>query len=204
MTTQTAADIIVVMDESGSMSSMGSEPLQALNNFINEQKRIDSNSLFSLYTFSSKTRRVHFNIPLGEMKTVTDYHPDSFTALYDCISQAIDDKMATDRNRGVVLVIITDGQDNCSKIKVSEIKNKISSQEAQHNWQVIYLAANQDAFSAGEALNIGRAKTSNFSPDQGGLSSALAATTAHVSVYRQLSQTPGYSANVDFKSSPSK
>lgn len=199
MSSQTAADIIVVMDESGSMATMGNEPLQALNAFIRKQQEVDSDSLFSFYTFNSEIRRVHFNIPLKEMKEVSDYHPDSFTALYDCISKAISDKMDTDRNRGVVLVIITDGEDNCSKMKVEDLKSKISSQEAQYGWQIIYLAANQDAFGAGARMNIGRAKTSAFSQAQGGLMSALATTAEHVSVYRQMSQTPGYCAKIDFK-----
>jgi len=194
-------DIIVIMDESGSMSSMGSEPLQALNHFIEEQKKTDPTSLFTLYLFSTEIRTPFLNIPLSEVPEVTDYKPKTMTALYDCVDLAITSKMATERKENVTVVIITDGMDNKSHTSGRTIREKIANQESQHNWKFIYLAANQDAFSSAEHINISRERISMFDQgSSGGLLRAVSTTCTQVSgLRRMLSQScsPAFSPTPD-------
>src|SRR3990167_11357376 len=136
MTQNSAADIIVVLDESGSMESMGPEPVQALNQFVKNQQKTDSTSLFSLYAFNHDVRNIYSVLPLGGIKEYSDYRPNGTTALYDCVFTAISDKMKTSRTKNVVLVIVTDGLDNSSAHSKDEVRAKIKEQEEKHNWQV--------------------------------------------------------------------
>jgi len=149
------ADIIFILDASGSMITMGDEPVQALNSFVKKQKELNDNSRFTFYTFNDTCEKVYDNVLLSEMKEYKDYSPSSVTALYDCIGTAIFDKMKTENKDNVTLVIVTDGLDNCSQTySSSTIKKLISKQKEKHNWNVIYLGANQDSFAVGAKMGI--------------------------------------------------
>lgn len=158
-------DIILLLDSSGSMQDMGDEPVQALNGFINDQKELKTDTLFSLYTFNTDVKVVYKNIPLTLVPEYKDFQPERMTSLFDCIKQAVEDKMATNRHKNVVMVIITDGQDTCSKTKKEETIQLIKTQEKEHNWQFIYLGANQDSFKMAAGLGISPALSSNYKGD---------------------------------------
>jgi len=182
----TSIDIILVLDESGSMAQMENEPINAVNAFLAEQKKIDTDSRFTMYTFNRRHEKVYNEVPLRNVRPFAVYNPEDVTALYDCLGTAIEDKMRTPHTKNVVLVIVTDGQDNCSeRFTVEQIKDLITKQEQEHGWRVIYLAANQDAFAVGTDLGISPQRTSNFHQHGGGLLSAMTSAGASLSQYRQ-------------------
>jgi hypothetical protein len=63
-------DIIFLLDESGSMDTMGKEPVQAVNKFIEDQKSIlgDDGATFSLWKFNSTVTKLIDDIPLKDVK----------------------------------------------------------------------------------------------------------------------------------------
>lgn len=198
---KTSADIIAILDESGSMKYMGPEPLQALNLFIKEQQKTDSNSLFSLYTFNHLVKNQIDNTPLGSVQEVCDYVPEGITALYDCIHIAIDSKKET---KNVVLVIITDGEDTCSSHSVEEIKKEIKTQEDTQNWQVIYLGANQDSFAVGGSMNMKPGKISSYNQQKkGDLLELVRACSQPISAYRVSSQSQDIPMEINLSPNPS-
>lgn len=185
MSKQKIADIIIVIDESGSMSSMGSEPLQALNEFITEQQENAGESRLSLYAFSSKVRKIYEDVILSSIAQYTDYNPSGVTALYDAIGIAISDKVKSKHHDNTVLVVITDGEDNSSKEFTSEsIKKRIKHMEDVHNWQVVFLAANQDAFATGQGYGVKYQKCNTFSMQKGSMLGALRSCSSAVKAYR--------------------
>ena len=108
MSTVTVQDIIVIMDQSGSMNSMGDEPLQALNDFILEQqKSIEDDATFSLWTFNDKVQLVIDDQPLQSVKEITKYEPVGMTAMNDAIGKAIITKYRKFKSNNVVCLIIT-------------------------------------------------------------------------------------------------
>jgi len=197
------ADIVFILDESGSMGSMGCEPVQAMNQFIRDQQKTGGKSHFTLYTFNNKCRKIYDNKPLEDIKEYKDYDPEGCTALYDCIGIAISEKMETNRKENVVFVIITDGQDNSSKkYSCSQIKELIATQETKYNWQVVYLAANQDAFAVGSAMGLSALRTGNIQNEKHGLLRAVRNISAPISQYRESSAAPDKSRGGNTKPSP--
>ena len=84
----------------------------------------------------------------------SSFNPQGTTALYDCIFQAIHDKMDS---KNVALVIITDGVDNDSKLhSFQEIKILLKKQQEKHQWTVEYLFCDKETFKEGGKLNIAR------------------------------------------------
>jgi len=110
-------DIMFLLDESGSMESMGKEPVQAVNKFIQDQQKTmgDDGATFSLWKFNSTVVKLIDDVPLQQVKEFTDFRPDQMTALYDAIGQAIKNKSLKEKHDDVICVILTDGLDNQSK-----------------------------------------------------------------------------------------
>ena len=78
----------------------------------------------------------------------------------DAIGRTIDniggrlDKSAAKPDK-VIVVVLTDGQENASREYTRErVAEMIKHQQEKYAWEFVFLAANQDAFEAGAALNI--------------------------------------------------
>lgn len=176
MTTETKQNIksiIFVMDESGSMRIMGDEPTDAINGFIEEQKKNNPNTPFTLYLFNNKVRKIYDNKPVNSISKFTDYNPKNMTALFDAIGTAITEKLSTKDNKDVLFVIITDGDENASKeyVKKNAIPELIEKVEKEYNWEVRFLGANIDVITTGSSLSIKRKHCRLYSQyDRGSLS----------------------------------
>ncbi len=149
------SSIVFVMDKSGSMISMGNEPIDGLNNFYEEQKKVcDFNS--TLIFFNEKVSFIYKDKTSKELVNITskDYIPSGMTALYDAIGKGIDYQRSI-KTDNVIFVILTDGLENSSQEYTKEsIRKLIEKMETEHNWKFIYLGANQDSFAVGGGLGI--------------------------------------------------
>lgn len=126
---------------------------------------------------------VYANKPIAEVEGLTEstYTPSGNTPLYDAVGRTIvatDKALAaaepTDRPR-VVMVIITDGEENASQeFSRGMIQSMISEREKQ-GWGFVFLGANQDAWQAGGALGI---KASNIAQYKVGDTKKMFDTTA--------------------------
>ena len=151
-------DLIVLLDASGSMRAMGTEPLEAINGFIASQAELGiSDSTLSLWYFNHATERIIDDQPLDSVGEITEYSPDGMTALFDAIGDAVTAKLEKEPVSDVVCVILTDGAENASSRYTSAgIRKLVKTVEEKHNWKFVFLGANQDAFAAGATVGIHR------------------------------------------------
>jgi hypothetical protein len=162
-------DILFILDESGSMSSMGIEPVQAVNKFINDQKVAmgDDGATFSLWKFNSTVVKVIDDVPLKDVGEFSDFQPKDMTSLYDAIGHAINTKKKKNSFDNVVCIILTDGLENSStEYSASNIRSMIKDMEDNHNWKFVYLGANQDAFAVGGSMGVGRCAQYTCAPGE--------------------------------------
>lgn len=157
--------IVFVIDESGSMQGSNSDVIGGFNSFIEKQKVENTGKIaVSMYKFNNEVTRVINNKPAAKVRTLTneDYNPSGFTALYDAIGQAIhetDNNLSVlaekDRPDKVMMVIITDGQENASKeFSATAIKSAIATHEELLNWSFIFLGSGLNDFRDAEAIGI--------------------------------------------------
>jgi hypothetical protein len=165
MSDEKVFSIVFILDESGSMESMGNEPWQSINNFVEDQKKI-RNFKFTLLFFNNKSRFIFKNLESDNIPILTekDYNPSNMTALNDALGSSIMyQKSQTLEN--VIFVILTDGLENSSKeFSRTQIKQMIEEMENIHKWKFIYLAANQDACLVGNNMGISTSKTFDCTP----------------------------------------
>lgn len=179
---------VVVLDESGSMTGTEHTTMGSLADFHAKQQNISrADSPFKIFAFSTAVS-VRFSATLGA-KLSYAYKPDGGTALYDAIGHAVEDcksviaSAAPDaKPDDVYVIILTDGQENSSKSYNSDsIRRLIDEQQQQHDWKFIFLAANQDAMTAGTSMGISREACLDFAQSDVEQRSAMTSVSAAIS-----------------------
>lgn len=185
MSSSETVRIILALDESGSMEQNKLEVISGVNKFIEEQINTGGECLFSLIKFSSTVNPLWSNIPIQKMSLLTPnlYKPDNMTALYDTIGHIFKKNEDT---KNIILVIMTDGIDNSSKVYTKKsIHDLINKYKTEHNWKIIYLAADPTLSSQGEDIGLNNChNTINMNVDYSGLSSFLPSLSRNISAYR--------------------
>lgn len=147
---------VIVLDKSGSMFSMGNEPIQAINEYIKTQKEnVSEGDSISMYTFGTSTTKVWNMVPMSTVPEFEekDYKPNGMTALHDAIYTALSDH---DTVSNGVMVIITDGEENASIVDSNgkKMRGKMKEMESEKGWKFVYLGASQDVIRAGKAMGM--------------------------------------------------
>lgn len=198
---QGLTEIICVIDKSGSMDSIKSDAIGAFNSFLKAQKELPGEAKLTLTLFDTD-----YQIRLNgvDIQSVPDLTPQTFmcggcTALLDAAGRTIDkvgerlDKTPeSERPEKVIMVILTDGQENSSKEYTHEkLMAKINHQRDVYHWEFIFLAANQDAIQAGQSIGIHN--NVNYAATGKGVMRAAACFCSAVSSYR----TTGHVGTID-------
>jgi len=181
-------DITMVVDRSGSMSSIRTDAEGGINTFIRSQKTATGEAFLTLVQFDNEYEFVHSGVPIHSVRGY-QLIPRGSTALLDAVGRAINETgarlaaMEESQRPGLVLfVIVTDGEENSSKeFTLEQIRTMIEHQQSVYSWQFTFLAANQDAFAAGQSMGIGQSGIAGFVADRiGSAYTALAQKTSRM------------------------
>lgn len=186
--------IAVVMDESGSMGPVQHQTISAFNEFVLGQKNASKDAgkaYMTLVKFDAPNiHTVYANRPIEEVPDLNTetYSPNGGTNLLDAVGHTLA-KVQNELGRhssvedrpGVIVLIMTDGEENSSRQFTSdEIKKMVKSAE-QSDWTFTFLGANIDAFYAGAQLGMSYNNTLQYSvKNMGGTMAAASATVAAV------------------------
>lgn len=189
-------EIIFILDKSGSMQSVVDETIIGFNTFINDQKKLPGEAKLTLKLFSTYGHEeiIYDGTPVQECENLSFliYVPNGFTALLDAIGNTIKEvgerlnkTKEDERPEKVIMVILTDGQENDSrKYSSDRIKSMIEHQTSKYSWEFVYLGANQDAFANSALIGISGKSTMNYDPSKAGTVKAHASISNYVSSYR--------------------
>ena len=169
---------LIILDESGSMSSIYEQALGGANETIQtirtaQSSAADQKQYLTFVTFDSgageSVRTVIDTMPIEQVKDLTrdDYRPNGCTPLYDAMGKsltALERKVSDDDQ--VLVTIITDGYENSSREYDSEKINKLIKRLDEKDWVFTYIGANQDAIL--EARKIGINNAMNYDADERG------------------------------------
>lgn len=136
---------VIILDKSGSMSSIAKQAIDGVNETIASIKRgqelhPEQDNQLTLVAFCGcELRKIYEQTPIGEVRPITtrDYRPCCMTPLYDAIGNtitAVHRMMEHDRNAIASVTIITDGYENASKEYThTAIRSLIEAREAIDN-----------------------------------------------------------------------
>lgn len=167
----------IILDESGSMSSIYRETLASMNEVLsgikkNQEEFPDQHHFVTIVTFEGeglsgvKTRRDR--VPAGSIEPFTqkDYRPGGCTPLYDAMGQTLStlEGLVYPEDK-VIATIITDGMENASQEYSGRTIKNMVSRLREKGWAISYIGANQDSVEVAKELNIGNAMNFVASPE---------------------------------------
>ncbi len=171
--------LIIVLDASGSMRTIQSDIKGSFNAFLDKQREESGKTVFDLFQFNNTVKRIVKSADLAYFHDdlMTKYNCSGCTALNDAVCTSIDtvghgfaEMPESERPEHVLCVIITDGMENASReYSTQDVKDRIEHQKTKYNWEFVYLAADPDAFDAGEDLGIDHESCMEFSHDFAGV-----------------------------------
>ena len=172
--------LIIVLDASGSMSSIQDDIKGSFNEFLKKQREEPGKTVFDLFQFNDEVKRPVKSADLAQFHDdlMAKYDCSGCTALNDAVCIAIDtvghefaDMPETERPEHVLCVIITDGMENASReYTAKDVKDRIEHQKTAYKWDFQFLAANQDAFTTGESMGLDSDSCMDFVADTAGVS----------------------------------
>ena len=156
---------VIILDKSGSMSSIARQAIDGVNETIGsiksaQEKNPDQQHLVTLVAFCGcEQRLIYDNVPVAEAKKLTDkdYRPCCMTPLYDAVGMTITRIHALksqDSDSLALVTIITDGYENAShEFTLTAIRSLIESYKEQ-GWQFTYIGADHDVEQVSFSLHI--------------------------------------------------
>ena len=177
-------EIVVVLDRSGSMSSIGKATVEGFNKFLDEQKNSEGEAFITLVQFDDRYEMDYQGLPVKDATPLVlgeNFIPRGSTALFDAVGKTIED-LNTDRD--VVFVIITDGEENSSKTYRREAIMKMIETQTEAGWKFLFLAANQDAIKAGGSIGIKGSSSINYSSNDASTVNVFTNVSMNMSKYR--------------------
>lgn len=199
-------DVVLIVDRSGSMSSIKTDIEGGLDSFIEKQRKIDGEKVtVTLCQFDDE-----YEIVLKEKDISVfpkyELKPRGTTALLDAIGKTIvktDERISKKDNQPdkVICVILTDGFENASKeYKRDKVFELIRQHEKDNSWKFIFLGANQDAIQEGGNFGIASGSALSYQSSVNGVKGMFGALNSGVACLRAMdSQTYNVSCqnNVD-------
>ena len=159
-------DVIVILDESGSMGSLGDEPRQGINSFCEKQKEAGEFNV-TIVTFNTEVTTHYDRVDSKEFTGLEKFNPNGMTALHDAICLTINNfKEKNEKSGKVIVLIVTDGEENSSREYNRHSTKDLITKMEQKGWLFVYLGANQDSITV--AKNIGIQHSGNYRYDKAG------------------------------------
>jgi uncharacterized protein YegL len=193
-------NVIVVLDMSGSMSSIHEPTMSGYNEYINSLKA-DKKSDYkvSLTVFDTQSvDKLYIATPIADVPKLTDkeYTPRAGTPLYDAVCgtlSSLQKDSATDEK--YLVVIITDGEENSSrKYTEKDMKELKTALEAKGNFSFVYLGANQDAWGVASKWGFTPQNVASYNATTKGVGHTYAAASAATMRFAGSDQMMTYSS----------
>jgi hypothetical protein len=185
-------EVILILDRSGSMQTIWGDVTGAFKTFLQQQRELSGECLFTLAAFDNQFEIVYRREDIAKAddalleKTI---FPRAGTALYDAIGLTFneagnyfDNQPEEEKPENVVVAIITDGEENSSKEYTQrQALQLIKRRQEKNNWKILFLASNQDAFVEGSKIGVRAEHTAVFKPGGRGSRSAILSMSQVVS-----------------------
>ena len=186
--------IHILLDRTGSMEIIRDDTIGGFNTFLEEQKALPGKATLSLVQFDSQDpyEVVHNFKDIQDVPELTreTFVPRAYTPLLDAIGRSINDVASalakkTEKPEKVVVVIITDGQENASmEFRKDQIEKMVMEKQNTDKWQFVFLSADLASIGDAMALGFNAASTMAYDQDKDGVKSMYSSVSNSVASYR--------------------
>lgn len=202
--------LYILLDRSGSMSSIASDVVGGYNTFLRDQKADGDDARVTFVQFDSQDPQevIAAGVPIAEMLDLneTTFVPRSSTPLLDATGQLIararmNEELRKQNNlpeEDVVFVTITDGEENCSReFTLAKIQKLIKKCE-KDGWTFVFLSAALDAYGDAQGMGMKNGNIQAFSASGDGADLAFNSLSMNVSRMRSMKRMGVNTDDIDF------
>lgn len=205
MNTKHQVHNLIILDESGSMTSIKNmviEGFQKLVDSIKEAKKQfpEQEHFISFVSFNGTKQKVlHFTEPVSKLKKINgkNYKPNSSTPLFDAMGFSINklkNALKGVENYNVLVTIFTDGEENSSKeYSLDDIK-KLIEELKQKRWTFTYIGTDHDVEKFASSVSITN-KMHFVRTNTGIMDSFERERLARINYYRKIHEDKDTSSN---------
>lgn len=162
---------LIILDESGSMSSIKNATISGFNEVVQtikgiEKKFPEQEHFISLVSFNGLGIKTLLDKQPAASLALIDqkiYQPDSMTPLFDAIGLSVlklKNQVTGIENANVLVTILTDGEENASKEFNHTQVNNIIKDLKNAGWTFTYIGANHNVERVAHSISI--TNTLNF------------------------------------------
>jgi len=188
-------ELVFILDKSGSMGGLETDTIGGYNSMLEKQKAVEGECHITTVLFDNNYELLHDRIDIKAVSPITEkeYAVGGSTALLDAIGRTIHkignaQKYTADDYRAekVMLIIITDGEENSSReYSAEKVRAQIERQKAKYGWEFVFLGANIDAVATAGRFGIGADRAVDYLADSEGTNLNFAVMSAAVAEFRE-------------------
>jgi hypothetical protein len=190
MTDPNYTALLVVIDRSGSMSTIRDDMVGGIRSLIQTQAAQPGRLTIDLWSFDDIVENEYTMASPEEVDV--RLVPRGSTALYDAIGRSVVrfgeqlEAMDEDARPGTVqVIVVTDGEENSSKeFSSADVKRLVTQQTDTYSWGFVFLGANQDAVLTGATLGFSPGSSLTYSAAPAQVAAATEALTNLISMRR--------------------
>lgn len=188
------SELVFILDMSGSMGPLRNDTIGGYNTLLEEQRKQEGEANITTIVFNRDYVLLHDRDDIKNVKDLTpqDYCPCGGTAMLDAVGIAIDslkhriEAMPEGKKPGnVVVTIVTDGYENCSKeYNWGQIQSMIKEQREQHDWLFTFIGANIDTMKVSQKMGIDPRLAKKYTASKEGTESVYGAVSKSMNYSR--------------------
>ena len=197
---QGSAELIFILDRSGSMAGLERDTIGGFNAMLQKQKALEGECRITTALFDNSYELLHDRIDIRAVGPMTEkeYQAGGSTALLDAIGRTIrkiagvQRATAEDyRAESVMFVIITDGEENASReFSAEKVRGMIAPEREKYGWEFVFLGANIDAVETAERFGIAADRAADYVPDGRGTELNFQVMSEAVAAFRETRAMP--------------
>jgi uncharacterized protein YegL len=169
---------LIILDESGSMSSIKTTIIQGFNELVQTIKGVElqfpsQEHFISLVSFNGLGQKLHHFIdPAGKLNQIdaNSYQPNASTPLFDAMGFSLNKlryALQGQADYNVLVTIMTDGEENASKEFTQKDVQKLVEELRQNRWTFTYIGTDHDVEKVAASLSINN--TLAFAKNEAGI-----------------------------------
>lgn len=156
---------LIILDESGSMTSIKQTIISGFNELVQSIKGIaadfpEQEQFISFVSFNSQRVNTHLDRkPVTELAELTgeNYRPSAMTPLFDAVGSAVNhlrSEIQETEHVNVLVTILTDGLENHSKEYDQAAIKALVEELEKANWTFTYIGTGHDVARAATSISI--------------------------------------------------
>ena len=190
--------LLIVLDRSGSMSSIRDDMVGGLERMLQEQAAQPGMLTVDIVTFDDQIEHTHVSAAPEEVRI--ELQPRGGTALYDAVGIAVNgfhERLSAlpehARPAMVQVIVVTDGHENQSReYTAATIRALIEQRRKQSSWDFVFLGADQDAVLTARGLGIAADRSMTYARGSRNVDAMATSVSRHLTQTRRREQPLGF------------